>query len=66
MKILVADLDEDAARLRQQLAGNYQPVSKVGEVRVDAKLPRIAVGTDLLRLPGQVACLPILDLTLAR
>ena len=53
MHILIADLDEDAAGLGEQLAGDDEPVAQVGEVRVDAELPGVAERLDLLGLAGQ-------------
>src|SRR5437867_100452 len=66
MYVFVADLDEDAAALRQQLARDDQAIPHVGEVGVDAELPGVSEGADLLWLTRRVFDFPILDVTLAR
>ena len=65
MHILVPDLHEDAAALGEQVAGGGEAVAEVGEVAVDAQLPGVAEGLDLLRLAGQVLGLGVLDVALA-
>jgi hypothetical protein len=58
MHVLVADLDEYAAGLGEQVAGDGQPVTQVGEVGVVAELSGIAEGTHLFRLAGGSSALP--------
>ncbi len=53
-------------RLGQQLAGDDEPVAQVGEVGVDAELPGVAEGADLLGLAGRVLRLAVLHVALAR
>ena len=65
MHVLVADLDEYAAGLGEQVAGDGQPVTQVGEVGVVAELSGIAEGTHLFRLAGGVFGLAILHVALA-
>ena len=65
MHVLVADLDEDAAALGQQLAGDGQAVTQVAQVGMDAELPGVAEGLDLLRLAGGILRLAVLDVPLA-
>ena len=45
-----ADLDEQTAVLGQQIAGDRKAFAQVREVRVHAKLPRVAERADLFRL----------------
>ena len=64
--VLVADMDEDRARLGQQFAGDDEAVAQVAEVRVDAELPGVAEGSDLLGLAGGVLGLAVLHVALPR
>ena len=66
MHVLVANLHEHAARLRQQFSRHGQPVAQVGEVRVDAQLPRITKRPHLLRLACGILRLAVLHIALAR
>ncbi|OQA95709.1 MAG: hypothetical protein BWY25_02366 [Chloroflexi bacterium ADurb.Bin222] len=66
MHVLIPNLHEHAAALRQQLAGHGQPVAQVGQVGVDAQLPGVAEGADLLRLAGGVFGFAVLHVALAR
>ena len=66
MHVLVADLDEHRARVGQQLARQQEPVAEIREVRVDAQLPGVAVGADLLGLAGERAVVAVLDVALVR
>ena len=52
MNILITNLHKDAAAVCQQLFGDNQPVTEVGEVGVNTEGPRIAVGFDLLSFTG--------------
>ncbi len=65
MHVLVADLDEDAAALSEQVAGGGEAVAQVAQVAVDAQLPGVAERLDLLRLPGQILGLGVLHVALA-
>ena len=65
MHVLIADLHEDAAGLGEQVAGDDEPVAQVGQVGVDAELPGVAEGRDLLRLAGGVLGLAVLHVALA-
>jgi len=65
MNVLRADLNEDRTRFRQQLPAQEQPIPQVGEVGMDAQLPGIPVGLDLLRLARQRVVLAVLDVALA-
>lgn len=49
MHILISNLHEDAAALCQQLSCHDKSVAQIGEVGVNAQLPRIAEGLDHLR-----------------
>ena len=61
MHVLITDLHEDRATVREQVAGHGQAVAQVGEVGVDAVPPGVAEGLDLLRLAGDVLGLAVLD-----
>ena len=52
--VLVADLNETASALRQQLPRHHQPVAQVLQVGVDPVAPGVAKGFHLLGLAGQV------------
>ena len=65
MQVLVADLHEDAAGIRQQFPRHRQPVAQIGQVAVDAAHPSIPIGFDHLRLARQIL-LPILHVALAK
>src|SRR4051794_29252638 len=65
MNISVADLDEYAAALGEEVAGGGEAVAEVGQVAVDAQLPGIAERLDLLGLAGQVLGLGVLHVALA-
>ncbi|MCA1708186.1 MAG: hypothetical protein LC808_34880, partial [Actinobacteria bacterium] len=65
MDVLVADLDEDAPGLGEQIAGGHQPVAEVGQIGVDTQLPGVAERLDLLDLAGGVFELAVLDVALA-
>jgi hypothetical protein len=54
VQVLVVDLDEDGAALGEEFSRQKQTVAQVGEIRVDAQCPGVAVGLDLLRLVGKV------------
>ncbi len=54
VQVLVVDLYEDAAAFGQQFARQQQAVAQVGQIRVDAQLPGVAVGFDLFRFVGEV------------
>ena len=45
--------------------GHEQTVPHVGQVRVEAQLPGVAVGLDHLRLAGQVLVVVVFDVALA-
>ena len=62
MDVLVADLDEAASALVQQLACQQQAVAEIGEIGVDAQLPGVAEGANLLRLGGEVLIPAVGDL----
>jgi len=62
--VLIADLHENAAALGEQLPRQQQAVAQVGEVGVDAQLPSVPEGADLLRLGGQVRVLAVLHIAL--
>ncbi len=65
MQVLIADLHEHAAARREQLAREKQPVAHVGEIRVQAQLPRVAVGFHHLRLAREVLVVSVRDVALA-
>jgi len=54
VQVLVVDLDEDGAAFGEKFPAQKQPVAQVGQVRVNAERPGVAVGFDLLRLVGDV------------
>jgi len=66
MKVLVADLDEDAAGFGEQVAGDGQAVAQVGQIGMDAVLPGVAERLDLLRLARDLVELAVLDVARAR
>ena len=63
--VLVADLDEAAAGFGEEVPRCEQPVAEVAEVGVDAQLPRVAEGLDLLDLAAGVFDLAVLHVALA-
>ena len=65
MDVLVADLDEAAAALGEQVPRDDEPVAQVGEVRVDAEFPGVAECLDLLDLEAGVFELAVLHVALA-
>jgi hypothetical protein len=50
MHILIANLHEDGAGIREEIAGNGEAVAEVGQVAVDTVAPSVAEGLDLLGL----------------
>ena len=66
MDVLVADLDEDRARLGEQVARDRQPVAQVGEVAVDAVAPGVAERLDLLGLARDVRGVAVLHVAARR
>jgi hypothetical protein len=58
--IFIADLHEDGARIGEQIARDGESVSEVSEVAVDAVVPGVAEGFDLLRLARDVANVAVL------
>ena len=64
MQVLVADLHENAAGIRQQFPRHRQPVAQIGQIAVDAAHPGIPIGFHHLRLPRQIL-LAILHVALA-
>ena len=50
MYVLIADLNEDAAGVSEQVASHDKAIPKVSEVRVNSQLPRVAECLDLLNL----------------
>src|SRR5262249_9665332 len=65
MHILIADLNEDAAALGEQIPSHSEAVAQIAQVAVNAEFSGIAERLDLLRLTGQVLRLGILDVALA-
>jgi hypothetical protein len=63
--VLVADLDEAAAALGEQVPRHDEAVAEVGEVGVDAEFPGVAEGLDLLDLAAGVFELAVLHVALA-
>ncbi len=66
MNILIPDLHEDAAALRQQLPRHHQPIAQIRQIRVNPIPPRIPKRLDLLRLPAQPFRLALLHVARAR
>src|SRR5262249_31244370 len=64
MEVVIPYLDEDAPALCQQLARNDQAIPKIGQVGVDAQLPRVPERLHLLRLPGHVHRAAVLHVAL--
>ncbi|EME67985.1 hypothetical protein H261_20749 [Paramagnetospirillum caucaseum] len=60
--ILVADLHEDGATISQQITGNSQAISQIGQIGVDAVPPCVAEGSDLLRFAGDVVLVAVLHI----
>ena len=60
MDILIADLYKDGAGIGEQIAGDGEPITKVGKVAVDAVAPSIAEGFDLFWLSGDVVGVAVL------
>ncbi len=54
MQIFVANLDKNTAAILKKLPCHCQPVAEIGEIGMDAKGPGIAIGSDHLRLAGEV------------
>ena len=52
MDILIANLYKNAATVCQQVFGNNQAVTQIGEVGVDTECPCIAVRPNLLLFAG--------------
>ena len=65
MNILITDLHKHTAALSQQFPRHDQPVAQISQVRMDAQLPGIPEGLDLLRLARGVLRLAILYVPLA-
>ena len=66
MHILVPDLHEDRPALRQQIPRNCQPISQIGQIRVDPVPPRIPVRLHLLRLASDVPGVAVPDVATGR
>ena len=65
MQVLVANLNKNAARIREQLTRDNEAIAHVREIGVNPKSPRIAKRSDLLRLTSDVASL-VLDIPISR
>ena len=61
MDVFVADLDEDAAAVGEQVAGDGEAVAEVSEVAVDAVAPGVAEGFDLFGFAGDVFGFAVFD-----
>src|SRR5438105_4549024 len=59
MDVLVADLDEDAAAVVQQIPRDDKPIAQVRQVGVDSQLPRVAKGPDYLRFLRYIGSRPV-------
>ena len=64
MNILGPDLNKDRPAFGQKILGDSQPITKVREIRVDAALPVVAEGPDLLDLSRQILKFAIFDVSL--
>ena len=65
MHVFVADLDEDTARFREEIARSHKAITKAGQVGVDAVLPSVAKCFDLFGLAHQILDLAILHVAFA-
>ena len=65
MHVLIPNLHKDAPRLSKQVAGYYQPAAEIGEVRMDAELPRVSKRPHLFGLASGILGLAILYISLA-
>jgi hypothetical protein len=63
VEVLIADLDKDAARCREQFLGSDESVSKIRKVRVSAEGPRVPVCANHLGLTCKVL-IAVLNITL--
>src|SRR4051812_24567612 len=61
MDILVTDLHEDGAGLREEIARDRETVAKIGEVAMDPVTPRVTERLDLFRLASDVASVAVFD-----
>ena len=66
MDVLIANLDEARTGFGEQVLGNHEPITEIGQVGVDAEFPRVAEGFDLLHLAGGILDLAVLDVALPR
>src|SRR5438105_11427260 len=61
MEVLFSNLHKYAPALGEQLASGGEAVAEVGQVGMDAELPGVAEGFDLLGLAGEVFGFGVLD-----
>jgi len=63
--VFIRDLDKDGAAGGEEVAGEQEAVAQVGQVRVQAELPGVAVGLDHFRFAGHVFVVIVGDVALA-
>ena len=66
MHVLITDLHKDRPAVREQTARHRQPVTKVGQIRVNPITPGIAKRLHLLRLACDVLDVPVLHIAIGR
>lgn len=64
VNVFVTNLDENAARLRKQVAGDGEAITQVGEIGIDAVFPCVTEGLDLFDLAGDVLGFAICNVAL--
>ena len=58
MDVLIPNLYEDRAALRQQIPRHRQPIPQISQIGVNPIPPRVPERLHLLRLVGDVVALP--------
>src|SRR6202022_4720420 len=66
MQIGVPNLQEQASALSQEIVARQHTLVQVREIGVDAELPGVSEGTNLLGLPGEILRLSVSDVAVAR
>ena len=66
MNIFITNLDEDGARISEQIARDGEAVAKVSEVAVNAVPPGIPEGLNLLGLPSDMPGIAVPHVTAGR
>src|SRR5206468_9471905 len=64
MQVLLADLHEDRAAGMQEFPREAQTIAQIGQVGVDAELPRVSERADNLRLARQITIATVTNIPL--